>query len=94
MYGEIAHSLDRGNERSTKRQEITFDEGAGACNLHAACLNGQCIRNEWLCDGIVQCDDGSDEMNCPPTDYPNYSYATVTEVSELVSIKKLRPQSQ
>lgn len=79
-YEEVTHSLGRSNENSTKRQEIKFDEGA--CNLragHAACVNGQCIRNEWVCDGIVQCDDSSDEMNCPPTEHPHISYATVTE---------------
>ena len=25
------------------------------------CDNGQCIRAEWKCDGIVGCSDGSDE---------------------------------
>ncbi|XP_037040322.1 low-density lipoprotein receptor-related protein 1B-like [Bradysia coprophila] len=60
--GDIDRS-DRSNDKNvTKAPEITYDNST--CNLHI-CNNGQCIRNEWVCDGIVQCDDNSDEMNCP-----------------------------
>ncbi|CAB3410799.1 unnamed protein product [Caenorhabditis bovis] len=29
-----------------------------------ACRNGECIAHYDVCDGIVQCTDGSDEWNC------------------------------
>ena len=28
------------------------------------CLNGRCYRAEDRCDGIMNCEDGTDEANC------------------------------
>ncbi|CAL1682411.1 unnamed protein product [Lasius platythorax] len=34
------------------------------------CRSGECVSLESRCDGVLQCNDGSDEDNCP-TDSPN-----------------------
>ncbi|XP_072435639.1 low-density lipoprotein receptor-related protein 2a isoform X3 [Chiloscyllium punctatum] len=30
------------------------------------CQNGQCVSGTWRCDGIGDCSDDSDELECPP----------------------------
>ena len=38
---------------------------SGDCGGMAQCANGQCTSESWFCDGDPDCDDGSDEANCP-----------------------------
>lgn len=67
-------------KKSTKSHEINYDKKA--CKLLHTCKNGQCIPKEWVCDSIIQCDDNSDETNCPGTEYKDISLAAVEKVSE------------
>ncbi|XP_072175569.1 uncharacterized protein [Diadema setosum] len=36
-------------------------------SLYFACDQGVCLPNEWLCDGVPDCTDGTDEGNCTST---------------------------
>lgn len=57
--------LDHSDETDCEADEV---DGTifynSTCDMHT-CENGQCISKEWLCDGIVHCDDNSDEKYCP-----------------------------
>ncbi|XP_017028294.1 uncharacterized protein teq isoform X2 [Drosophila kikkawai] len=33
------------------------------------CGNGKCLKKEQVCNGQKNCDNGKDELNCPPRDY-------------------------
>ncbi|XP_041368133.1 cubilin-like isoform X2 [Gigantopelta aegis] len=38
-----------------------------SCNKTTQCDGGMCMHPDWRCDGLVQCTDGKDELNCNGT---------------------------
>ncbi|XP_070581966.1 cubilin-like [Ptychodera flava] len=60
LWVKYVYKSDSGNAGGFP---IRFSYKTHVCN--ATCKNGICMHPDWICDGLDQCGDNTDEQNCP-----------------------------
>ena len=51
-----------------------------ACSfMEKPCTDGHCIREEWICDGHVDCIHATDEANCSMSNFRKNVYHFILE---------------
>ncbi|XP_015437459.1 PREDICTED: basement membrane-specific heparan sulfate proteoglycan core protein [Dufourea novaeangliae] len=66
-------------QAGTEREEEECDP-----STELTCRNGACVPLDSRCDGVTQCDDGSDELDCPGTTTHPYPGTEEPEVETTV----------
>lgn len=60
MMNACKHDMRHPDAAGEKDDQPECDQAA-----ELRCRSGACVPLESRCDGVLQCDDGSDEDNCP-----------------------------
>eukprot|EP01084_Bolivina_argentea_P252690 424209_1 len=79
---ELETILDSNNECIDGNVFDSTCHEISKCTANQFECDNKCIPNDWICDAIQDCNDNSDEINCPsPTPFPTEKEKTVKPTS-------------